>query len=278
MGADKSWCVKWIPFFCTVAQMNDRYQRVNYQALVDWRTRLTREWPFLERVLTDAPDRRLLDLGCGPGEHARLLASHGFDVVGVDASPSMVETARETEPSARFVPGDLADVGALVDGQFGGAICLGNTLPHITTPDALARLFRGLRQHLLPGAPVVLQLLNYERIFGTRQRVLPLTLRPSDDGTLVFLRLMDPRPDGRIVFSPTVLRYRPDAEPSVVLEQSERVELRGWTRGEVESALGEAGFGTREVFGSMEFGAYQAGESQDLVVVARGESHELQGR
>jgi SAM-dependent methyltransferase len=219
--------------------------------------------------LATAPGRRLLDLGCGPGEHAHLLASHGFDVVGVDASPWMVEKAREKEPSARFVPGDLADVGVLVEGQFAGAICLGNTLPHLTTPDALARLFRGLRARLQPGAPFVLQLLNYERIFATKQRFLPLTLRPSDDGTLVFLRLMDPRADGHIVFSPTVLRYRPDAEPSVVLEQSERVELRGWTRAEVESGLAEAGFAAREVFGSMEFGPYVAGESQDVIVVAR---------
>jgi len=249
--------------------VDDRYQRVNYQALIDWRPRLAREWPFLERVLDSAPARRVLDLGCGPGEHAKLLSSHGFEVVGIDASAWMIDQARQTEPSAGFLAGDLADVGTLADGAFGGAICVGNTLPHLTAPGALPRFLRGLRAHLLPGAPLVLQLLNYERIFATRQRSLPLSLRPSDEGTLVFLRLMDPRPDGSVIFSPTVLRYRPDAEPSVVLEQSERVELRGWKRPELEDALDEAGFAERELFGSVEFAPYDARESTDLIVVAR---------
>src|SRR5215831_18926787 len=34
------------------------------------------------------------DLGCGPGAHALALARRGYDVVGVDGSPRMVEVAR----------------------------------------------------------------------------------------------------------------------------------------------------------------------------------------
>ncbi len=250
--------------------MADRFASIDYAALVDWPSRLAREWPFLERVLGAGPSRRVLDLGCGPGEHARFLASRGFEVVGIDASPSMIQKAgaRGSGPAVRFVAGDLVDLDRLVDGTFGGAICLGNTLPSLRTPAALRALFSALRTLLLPGAALAVQLLNYERIFATGQRYLPLTLRPAEDGALVFLRLMDLRPGGDLIFSPTVLRYRPDADPSVVLEASERVEVHGWTRPELEPLLEEAGFHERQFYGSVTLAPYSAVDSPDLVVLA----------
>src|SRR5512136_1126185 len=119
--------------------MADRFASIDYAALIDWQSRLAREWPFLERALGSGPSRRVLDLGCGPGEHARFLASRGFDVVGVDASPSMIQKAEAggPAPSVEFVSGDLVDLDRLVAGTFGGAICLGNTLPSLRTSDAL---------------------------------------------------------------------------------------------------------------------------------------------
>ena len=41
-----------------------------------------------------APPGPVADLGCGPGAHALALARRGYDVVGVDESPRMVEVAR----------------------------------------------------------------------------------------------------------------------------------------------------------------------------------------
>src|SRR5689334_24903499 len=40
-----------------------------------------------------APPGPVADLGCGPGAHALALARRGYDVVGVDGSPRMVEVA-----------------------------------------------------------------------------------------------------------------------------------------------------------------------------------------
>jgi SAM-dependent methyltransferase len=251
--------------------MPDRFASIDYDALIDWQSRLAREGPFLERALANVPSRRILDLGSGPGQHARLLASRGFDVVGVDASPSMIAKARARgdSDSVRFVLGDLVDLDRLVDGTFGGAVCLGNTLPSIRTPDGLGRLLGGLRARLLPGGVFVLQLLNYEKIFAIGQRHLPLTLRPGEAGSLVFVRLMDLRPGGDVIFAPAVLGFQPDADPPVTLRASERVEVHGWTRAELEDLLETAGFRSREIYGTVTFAPYVANESPDLVVVAR---------
>src|ERR1039457_3090205 len=51
---------------------------------------------------------RVLDVGCGTGEHALLAAAHGADAMGVDVSPRAVEQARG-KAAARDVDAHGAD-------------------------------------------------------------------------------------------------------------------------------------------------------------------------
>lgn len=249
---------------------DDPYSRVDYRRLIAWPQRIEREWPFLQRALGPPPGR-LLDLGCGTGEHSRFLASHGYDVTGIDASESMLEKAREGEASdrVRFLLGDIVEVEALVEGQFDGAICLGNTLPHVGGRQALDTLMRGLAARVRPSAPFLLQILNYEKIIATRQRYLPLNFRDDDDGEIVFLRLMDIGQDGAITFTPSTLRYRPDGDPPLEVVSSRNVRLHGWRQGEIEAALEAAGFTDRQLYGTVGDVPYLPRDSSDLVIVAR---------
>lgn len=249
----------------------DPYSRVEYRRLIAWPERIRREWPLLEAVLESGPSRRLLDLGCGPGEHARALADAGFEVVGVDRSPSMLASARESPvpENLEFVEGDLRELDELVEGRFGGAICLGNTLPHLDGEEDLARFGLALAEVLEPGAPLLLQILDYDRIHDEGIRALPVNVRPDDDGEIVFLRLMEALPDGRVLFFPSTLRLRPGQDPPLSLERSREVSLRGWRRREVESALTEAGFAIERVLGGFDGAAFDSASSRDLVLVAR---------
>jgi SAM-dependent methyltransferase len=52
----------------------------------------------------------VVDIGCGSGVLARVLTDAGHDVLGIDASPSMIALARETEPRARFEVGSFDSV------------------------------------------------------------------------------------------------------------------------------------------------------------------------
>jgi 2-polyprenyl-3-methyl-5-hydroxy-6-metoxy-1,4-benzoquinol methylase len=49
--------------------------------------------------------RSVCDLGCGNGHIAGRLASHGYQVTGIDASRSGIRIAQHTYPDARFVEG-----------------------------------------------------------------------------------------------------------------------------------------------------------------------------
>jgi SAM-dependent methyltransferase len=251
---------------------DDPYSRVDYRRLIAWPERIEREWPFLQR--TFGGSGRLLDLGCGTGEHTRFLASRGFDVTGVDSSPAMLAKATDTPVPANvhFVAGDIVQIDALVEGQYDGALCVGNTLPHLGEDARLAELRRGLRGRLRPGAPFLLQILNYERILGKQLRFLPLDFRGADQagGEVVFLRLMTPIGNGRIVFTPTTLRYRAAGDPPLEVVSSRNVTLRAWTRDELSAALRDAGFRSIESFGTVDAAVPYVGlESRDVVIVAR---------
>ncbi len=61
---------------------------------------------FLE--LVPAPGRRTLDLGCGEGRLSRDLKTLGHDVVGVDASATMLTAARNADPQIETYLADAA--------------------------------------------------------------------------------------------------------------------------------------------------------------------------
>ncbi len=60
---------------------------------------------------------RVLDVGCGTGEHALMAAAAGCEAVGIDIAPSAIRRARakasERGASARFVVGDARDLASL---------------------------------------------------------------------------------------------------------------------------------------------------------------------
>jgi glycine/sarcosine N-methyltransferase len=247
----------------------DAYGRIAYRRLIAWPERIQREAPLLQRVLALAPSRQVLDLGCGSGEHARFLKSLGFEVTGVDASPSQLGSARGADPGGRYLQAGLTDLEGGLEPGYGGAVCLGNTLPHLCEEAEVRAFFSGLGRLLQPGAPFLLQLLNYDRILDRGERTFPVVLRPgeTEDETTVFLRLMTHHGDGRLTFTPAHLHYRPGSASPLELIAAHDVSLRGWRRAELETLLREAGFQIREVLGSMTGEAWSA-TSTDLVLLA----------
>ncbi|MGH9085730.1 MAG: class I SAM-dependent methyltransferase [Acidimicrobiales bacterium] len=81
------------------------------------------EVDFLVGALELRPGMRVLDVGCGPGRHARALAARGLQVHGVDISQRFVDLAQtEAPPGATF---ERADARSLAfDAEFDAAISL----------------------------------------------------------------------------------------------------------------------------------------------------------
>jgi len=65
------------------------------------------ETPFLLKLVGDVKNKHVLDLGCGPGVHARMLAEKGAKVIGIDNSAVSIRLAKKESPKSRFYIGDI---------------------------------------------------------------------------------------------------------------------------------------------------------------------------
>jgi SAM-dependent methyltransferase len=124
-------------------------------------------FPILERVwLPRVPaGGRVLDICCGTGYLARLLADRRFRVTGFDLSPEMIAHARRHAPAAEF---EIADATAFQrPSEFDAAVSTFDSLNHILDPEALAAAFRNTAAALKPGAPFAFDVL-FEAAYRTR--------------------------------------------------------------------------------------------------------------
>jgi SAM-dependent methyltransferase len=115
-----------------------------------------REVAFLTRVLPSGP---ALDVCCGSGRHLAGLAARGYTVTGIERDPAIAQAARDAVPHARIVEGDANRVYELVEGPFGGVICLWQSFGY-GTPDENAALLAAMGSLLDPGGRLVLDVYN----------------------------------------------------------------------------------------------------------------------
>jgi SAM-dependent methyltransferase len=103
------------------------------------------------------PDcRTLLDVGCGTGEHARLLGEvHGFEVDGVDLDPSMLAIARTKWPQGRFEIADMKDFH--LGRRYDGVLTLFGAIAHALTVSRLRDTLACMREHLVAGGVAIVQ-------------------------------------------------------------------------------------------------------------------------
>ncbi|MCL2106686.1 MAG: class I SAM-dependent methyltransferase [Oscillospiraceae bacterium] len=112
---------------------------------------------YLYTLLCDAgapPGCLALDLACGTGTYSYALLERGYDVIGVDASLDMLGIALEKAAQKQLAPPlFLCQRLEALDlyGTVRAAICLTDSLNHLTTPNQVQRFFKRLANFVEPG-------------------------------------------------------------------------------------------------------------------------------
>lgn len=135
---------------------------------------------FAVKVSVLGPAR---DLGCGPGHVARYLHEGGLQVIGVDLSPVMVESARRSNPGIEFTRGDMRSLD-IEDAALGGIVAFYSII-HIPRPEVVAALGE-MKRVLRPGGSLLLafhigdDVLHLDELWGRRVSVDFIFFRPEE--------------------------------------------------------------------------------------------------
>jgi SAM-dependent methyltransferase len=105
-------------------------------------------------------ESRILDVGSGTGHHVAELASQGFDVIGIDLSPSMVEKAKKEFPKYKFQVGDATNSGEFGPNSFTHIMCMYFTIYYIQDK---IHFFQNAMKWLKPGGYLILHLVDRDK-------------------------------------------------------------------------------------------------------------------
>ncbi len=190
-------------------------------------------------IVDELGARRVLDVGCGTGTFAAMLAERGLDVIGVDPAEASLEIARGKSDQVRWVHGDATSVTDEVD----LVTMTANVAQVFVTDDEWASTLAAVRRitsHLVFEVrdPARRAWTEWTREQSHETRDVPaqgLVETWCDltgvDGDLVSLRWTNVfHDDGATIVSDSRLRFR--------------------TRAQIEESLRVAGFETHEVRGA----------------------------
>jgi len=94
-------------------------------------------------LLPSAP-AAVLDVGCGEGRVARDLRARGYEVTGLDVATTLVQAARDADPSGTYLVGDAAAL-PFGDASFDLVVSYNSLIDVEDMPAAIAEASRVLR-------------------------------------------------------------------------------------------------------------------------------------
>ena len=198
----------------------------------------------------------MLDIGCATGGKTVLFAGQMERVVGIDADESMIAMAREHHfaPNVTYLPMDMR---ALAENfqpkSFDAVLCLGNTLAHLDSHEAMARLIKDMAS--VARERIIIQIVNYDRIIDQHISELP-TVQTRH---VVFTRQY--KWDNRQLHFMTAIINRENNQTF-----SNDIILTPLRKHELALMLNHAGFATQRYYDDFNGGPWRADSFATIVV------------
>lgn len=215
--------------YTTFARFYDSIMEgINYQ---DWAS-------YLERLfqLHNSPGKEVLDLACGTGSLTCILAKRGYQALGLDLSPVMIEKAREKARGLKnisFTEGDMRSFS--LEKKFDLIICLYDSLNYMLEEEDLSLVFSSCYQSLYQGGLFIFDVNTRDRF----RRVKPGTCLYEGDGFYCFWKdnlYLEP-----LLWQVDLTFFVRQEDGTYVKEEETHLE-RAYSRDLLSSLLQKAGF------------------------------------
>ncbi len=138
-----------------------------WQEFTDKELFLFQDWIY-PNTLESLRGKRVLECGCGGGQHTNFMAPYAAEITAVDLNT--VTVARERNAAWKNVRFADADIASMRLGKYDVVISIG-VIHHTDNPDAT---FANLVEHLAKGGKIIIWVYSREGNFLVRRVVEPL--------------------------------------------------------------------------------------------------------
>ncbi len=232
-----------------------------YDEMIQLDVALSRRRSQLADILP-AGKKKVADLGCGSGLDAITAALAGHVVTCFDLSENMLEQAKrngeENGVQLKIVQSDMKHINASFHNSFDFVISTGNTLA-LMEKESAGAVLRKIYSLLVRGGTAVVQLLNFDKILNTKERILAITKH----GERQYIRFYDFH-TGHIDFN--ILRFN-GTTPSE--RELITTKLYPHTHDDIVKRAEAAGFKSVRVFGGLQMQEYKPDQSNDICLVLK---------
>jgi glycine/sarcosine N-methyltransferase len=133
--------------------------------------------PFFTMMVNKHGIRSVCDLACRSGQTLKMLSKMGLKkMCGVDISSGMIRRAKKkTDKKVQYFISELAKAPNVVGSRtFDMVICTKDALPVVLDDEALINFFKSIRNILTDKGVMILELMNYEKVWRNKERFMPV--------------------------------------------------------------------------------------------------------
>ncbi|MCS6917288.1 MAG: methyltransferase domain-containing protein [Chitinophagales bacterium] len=200
---------------------------------------------------------RILDVGCGDGRHARVLAAYGFEVTGIDLSAENIARARQyAGPRLAFFLHDMRQL--LHVNYYDAVFNLFTSFGYFSSDTENARALRNMILALKDGGKLVIDFLNVHYV---RKTLISEEVVHRGDVAFTIRRRFEQ--GSRPVIVKEITIHETGAKPRQFTER-----VQAYTLSDFEKWFKKSGLKLQAVYGSYDLDPYQEPTSPRLIMLA----------
>lgn len=221
--------------------------------------------PFYKRWLPKNKKNRILELCCGTGRLTLPIASEGYDITGVDYTPSMLQKAKTKATEAgldiKFVEKDMRFL--QLRESFDLIFIPFNSIHHLYTNEDLKKTLNVVKNHLKKGGTFLFDCYNpnIHIIVDGEKELLPITQFTT--------------PDGRDVSIHQIMKYEKKSQINRIewhyfingtFDSKQHLDMRMYFPQELDAWLKWMGFDIIHKFGNFEEAPFEDDSDKQIFV------------